>query len=146
MDFISHFLWTYVFFEGSNFLTGALFFSVAPDLLSWGIWSFYVLFHAKSRISLFPRWIFTLYGITHSVFVFSFVFLITLLLTNHFPFYLMGWLLHLLFDIPLHSRKLLPTPFLWPISDWKFPGISWGNKYFIVANYALLIAVLFMLK
>jgi hypothetical protein len=150
MDFIAHFLWTYIFFEDSSFLAGALVFSVAPDLLSWGIWSFFVLFNSRKidvrNKKLIPDWVHALYGITHSIFIFSFVFLIMLLLTNHFPFYLLGWMLHILIDIPLHSREFLPTPFLWPLSDWKFPGISWGNKYFMMVNYTAIIILLFLVR
>ena len=53
--------------------------------------------------------------------------------------FVLPWLIHILIDIPTHSREFLPTPFLWPVSEWKFPGISWGNRYFMMFNYAAII-------
>lgn len=150
MDFIAHYLWTYILFHNSSSLKLALILSVLPDLLSWGIWSFYILFYTRKNVTsknikLLPEWTFTLYGLTHSVFIFSFVFLIVMLITRTFPVYMVAWFLHIVMDIPLHSRKLFPTPFLWPISDWKFPGINWGNKYLIIANYAIIASILWLL-
>jgi len=37
------------------------------------------------------------------------------------------WLLHLLIDIPTHSReRLAPRPF-WPLSRWAYDGFSWAD-------------------
>jgi len=38
-----------------------------------------------------------------------------------------AWLLHLLLDIPTHSReRMAPRPF-WPFSHWAYDGISWAD-------------------
>ena len=38
-----------------------------------------------------------------------------------------AWLLHLLIDIPTHSReRMAPRPF-WPLSHWAYDGISWAD-------------------
>ena len=42
----------------------------------------------------------------------------------------------------LRKPVFLPTPFLWPISDWKFPGISWAEPWFMVVNYTLMLGCL----
>jgi len=57
------------------------------------------------------------------------------------PFELLGWLLHILIDIPTHSYSFYPTPFLWPISQFKFDGISWAIPWFMIANYSALALV-----
>ncbi len=57
---------------------------------------------------------------------------------RRFPYELLGWLLHILIDIPTHSYSFYPTPFLWPISQYKFDGISWGTPWFMIVNYSSL--------
>ena len=98
-----------------------------------------------------------LYNFSHSLFVFGIIFLlvwgIKYLIQRKKkqgtvkPFWVMGgWLLHILLDIPSHSYKFYPTPFLWPFSEWKFDGISWGQPWFMVVNYGLIIILLFVLR
>jgi len=57
------------------------------------------------------------------------------------PWEVGGWLVHILIDIPSHSYKFYPTPFLWPFSEWKFDGWSWGAPIFMIINYSLIIGV-----
>lgn len=60
-----------------------------------------------------------------------------------------GWLLHILMDIPSHSYDFYPTPFLWPISDFKINGFHWGTPWFMITNYSLIIIsylILYFLK
>lgn len=91
-------------------------------------------------------WIFhltpVLYSISHSLFVFALIFCIASVIWmkkfKRMPFEMLGWLLHILMDIPTHSYKFYPTPFLWPISEYKFDGFSWGQTWFIVLNYSAL--------
>src|SRR5207245_8936033 len=47
-----------------------------------------------------------------------------------------AWGLHILCDIPTHSTRFFPTPFLWPFPTPYYNGTSWGNKTFMLANYA----------
>jgi len=49
-------------------------------------------------------------------------------------------------DIPTHSATFYPTLFLWPLSDWCFDGVSWGNLPFIITNYTSLLVVYVLLK
>ena len=83
----------------------------------------------------------TLYNFSHSTIIFFIVFGIVYLILKRPIWELGGWLLHILIDIPTHSYKFFPTPFLWPISQWKFNGFSWGTKWFLVVNYSLLLIV-----
>ena len=62
------------------------------------------------------------------------------------PWEMSGWLLHILIDIPTHSYRFYPTPFLWPISEWKFNGFSWGVPWFMILNYSAIILVYWILR
>jgi len=52
---------------------------------------------------------------------------------------LLAWALHIIIDIPTHSYELFPTPFLWPISDFKINGIPWDNSIILIPDIILLI-------
>jgi len=47
-----------------------------------------------------------------------------------------SWGLHILCDIPTHSLRFFPTPYLWPLPTPFYNGHSWGNRTFMLANYA----------
>ena len=53
-----------------------------------------------------------------------------------------AWPIVIVMDILTHTREFLPTPFLYPISNWPFPGISWGNRWFMLVNWGLIIMIL----
>ncbi len=57
-----------------------------------------------------------------------------------------GWLLHILIDIPTHSYKFYPTPFLWPIAGTKFDGLPWDTIWFQLINYSTLLIVFILLS
>lgn len=84
----------------------------------------------------------TLYSFSHSIFIFGIIFLIVYVVWGRFRWEMLAWLGHIIIDIPTHSYKFYPTPFLWPFSDWKFDGISWGNKWFMIANYGTMMIFL----
>ena len=149
MDTFAHGLWSYILFNRSKYVGWAMLFGVLPDLLSWTLFFFYPFKNGFSwqnpDISLIPKWVFTLYGFTHSVFVVAAVFLVVFIVLKKIPVFLLAWPLHILIDIPTHSREFLPTPFLWPFSNWAFPGIPWANLYFMATNYALIVFFLIYL-
>ncbi len=83
-----------------------------------------------------------LYRFSHSFAVFGMVMLLLWLWKRRFYFILLGWPLHVLYDIPTHTPEFYPTPLFWPLSDWTFPyGFSWGQPWFIALNYSLLLIV-----
>lgn len=45
-----------------------------------------------------------------------------------------------LLDIPTHSTDFFATPFLWPLSSYKFNGMSWGEPFIFFPNLILLIS------
>ncbi len=77
----------------------------------------------------------TLYSISHSLVTFAVVFAAAWFLRRRVRWEMLGWLLHVLIDVPTHSYRFYPTPVLWPLLDWKFNGISWGEPWFLFGNY-----------
>ena len=47
---------------------------------------------------------------------------------------MLGWLLHILIDVPTHSKAYYATKIFWPLSDWGFDGIPWWNRWFWALN------------
>lgn len=82
-----------------------------------------------------------LYNFSHSFIIFGGVILIVWLIYRRFFWEMSGWLLHIIMDIPTHSYRFFPTPFLFPISSFKFSGYQWSHLWFLVADYAALIGV-----
>lgn len=79
-----------------------------------------------------------LYALSHSIIIFTAVFSLILLVTKKKPWAMGGWLLHILMDIPTHSYRFYPTPFLWPISSYTYNGFSWSQAWFMILNYSTL--------
>lgn len=83
-----------------------------------------------------------LYQYSHSLVVFAAVFLVVWAITKRPRWELLGWALHILIDIPSHVIDFYPTPFLFPISEYRFPyGIQWSNMWYMIINYAALLSV-----
>ncbi len=153
MDVVSHGLWGGIAFGRRSKKTylWAFLIGVLPDLFSFGV---FFVHRILIRVGLLPQeafarfsppdspvplYVYNLYNITHSLIVFGVVFLLVWLMRKK-PFLpLTAWGLHVLMDIPVHSFKFFPTPFLWPISDFKVDGISWGNPIIFFPNVALLV-------
>lgn len=95
-----------------------------------------------------------LYNWSHSIFVILAVFLLVWwwksgrrgLRRDRFPLIMLGWPLHVLMDVPTHSLEFYPTPLFWPLSDWKFDGIVWGQTWFMLLNYGSLLAAAVALR
>ncbi|MBT4824186.1 hypothetical protein HN695_03275 [Candidatus Woesearchaeota archaeon] len=152
MDYFSHAIWSYIFFFRTKKPIYALLCGLIPDTFSWLIYFiFSVVTGNMSRggpphLGSIPDWVFTLYDISHSIFVAALVILLIFGICKYyskkFPIYILAWPIHILIDIPTHTREFLPTPFLWPVSDWVFPGISWGTSWFMTTNLILVIVCL----
>jgi len=84
----------------------------------------------------------TLYQYSHSLVIWLVVFCIVSIIYKRPRWELLGWALHILIDIPSHGRGFYLTPFLFPLSDFKFTqGISWAHPVFMITNYSLLLIV-----
>lgn len=150
MDIISHGLWGSAAFGRSSrkLFLWAFFFGIAPDLFSFGIFNLSVILGLSSGLdwsagppdpSLVPQYVHSLYNVTHSFVTFAVVFSITLGITRKMYWPLLAWPLHILMDIFTHSTRFFATPFLWPISEYRFDGISWAHPYIFYPNWTLLI-------
>ena len=150
MDIVSHALWGGITFGRRTrqaFLAAACI-SILPDVLTEGLFAvLYVLDignmpgweHGHPNITAYPFWAQNLYNITHSAIVFVLAFLLLWAFARK-PVWIIGaWGLHILIDIPTHSMDLFPTPFLWPLSDYKINGIGWHNPIVLGVNILLLL-------
>jgi hypothetical protein len=81
-----------------------------------------------------------LYPLSHSLPVFLAVFLAAWLLFRRPVLPLLAWPLHILMDIPTHAAGAFRTPFLWPLSSYRFSGFWWSERWFMILNYSLLAA------
>jgi hypothetical protein len=83
-----------------------------------------------------------LYSISHSLIIFSLVFLIVWIIFRKPIWIMLGWLLHILIDIPTHIIEHFPTPMFWPVSNFKINGIIyWREPLFMIIDIILLIIV-----
>lgn len=153
MDFLSHGLWgalsTYPKYKKEpKKLLASLGVGMLPDVISFlPVQVYFVFTGFKFSPDLFfpvpQHWVFAWaiqsYNFTHSLVLCLLVMGIVWVVRKKFPLILLPWLLHVLMDIPTHP-DFFQTPFLFPISDWKFfGGISWANPYVFFTNWILLI-------
>jgi hypothetical protein len=153
MDVVSHGLWGAGIFgrKSKKYFLFAFLIGVAPDVFSFGILLITNILSITKRpdwqsgpppMEDIPHFINPLYNFTHSLVIFSAVFLL-IFLTRKKPFWpLAAWGIHILIDIPSHSFAFFPTPFLWPLSDLKIDGIGWGHAIIFFPN-VILLAILY---
>jgi hypothetical protein len=83
-----------------------------------------------------------LYQFSHSLVIFVLIFILAWVFSGRPRYELLGWALHIFIDIPSHTIDFFPTPFLFPISDYRFPyGVQWSNVWFMLINYSLLLII-----
>jgi hypothetical protein len=167
MDVFAHTLWTSALAkeankagENKNFhlsVGWAAFWGVFPDLFAFTI-PFVLRFYNAifgDGSSFFSRpeleggslpqgfdLAHTLYNYSHSLVIWALVFILVWIYFKRPRYELLGWALHILIDIPSHVLAFFPTPFLFPLSDYRFPyGVSWGNYWYMLINYSLLLIV-----
>jgi membrane-bound metal-dependent hydrolase YbcI (DUF457 family) len=157
MDIFAHALWTnIVYFKKykaevrNRFI--AVVFGVVPDLMSFVPFFVYTFLGGKEFWQVMgsgawvARYASESYNYTHSIVIFSLVFIVVGLFRKfwnrsfvYWPIF--GWLLHILIDIPSH-KDFYETPFLFPLSGYKFShGVSWGHPIFMITNYGALAAI-----
>ncbi|MBI2658516.1 hypothetical protein HYX05_00225 [Candidatus Woesearchaeota archaeon] len=150
MDIFAHGLWSYAIFHRKKYVWLATFFGLLPDFLSFGIIFVMNLFNGNLQrgppsINSLPEWLFAAYNMTHSLIIFLFAFILIYAFTKKWFWPFAAWGIHILIDIPTHSFRYFPTPFLWPLSDYKFNGTSWSTPWFMVVNYSALMIVFIMI-
>ncbi len=152
MDILSHGLWGGAAFgrKTKKSFWLAFGFGVAPDLFSFGIftamnvlgfvsgpdWS-----NGPPSNESIPAYVHSLYNVTHSLVIFSIIFLVVWLLRKKPLYEMLAWPLHILLDIPTHSTRFFATPFLWPITSYKIDGVPWSNPWIFFPDWILLFVV-----
>mgnify|MGYP001469698037 CR=1 FL=1 len=151
--FFIHGLHAYLLYDYEGIIYGIL-----PDFLSWGYFfikktPFYISnipnylsylhknnyninkLNEKIRPPLneYTNFDYTLYNIFHSIFTWILIYLLT---KN--KLFLIS-ILSIIIDIFLHSKDYLPTPFLYPLSNYKFDGINWGTLNGILITFIITI-------
>ena len=58
---------------------------------------------------------------------------------------LLGWWAHIVIDVFTHSAEFYPSPVLYPFTRQGFDGIAWNSPWFMLGNYAAIIAALLAL-
>ncbi len=157
MEIVAHGLWAAAAAITANRSTGArlrvgwtVWWAAFPDVLAFGpsfaagLWlrfaggsnaaaNGHLLPHVHIGLPLYPA--------AHSLLVFALVFGVTTILARRIVFEMLGWLLHILIDIPTHSFSYYATRFLWPISDFRIDGVAWWTPWFWAATYGALVVV-----
>ncbi len=151
MDILAHGLWSGAAAYGARQkMRWAGAWGVFPDLFAFSIPTLVNVWHRFTDPAFSPRgphhmpfldlaW--QLYQVSHSLVIFSVVFALVWRLAKRPVLAMFAWGLHILMDIPTHTMRFFPTPFLWPLSSYKASGISWGDPWFMLCNYSALLIV-----
>ena len=153
MDIFSHGLYGGVAFgrKSKKDYWTAFAFGLLPDLLSFGVLFAFMIGTAvwtgvwpdgprggPPELASIPGYVFSLYNLTHSFVTFAVVFGLVWFFRKAPLLTMCAWPLHILVDIFTHSDEFFPTPFLWPLSDYRFDGRSWGDPTIFIPNVLLL--------
>ncbi|MFH1522998.1 MAG: hypothetical protein ABIE43_04255 [Patescibacteria group bacterium] len=147
MDIISHGLWTNLVFKElpAEQKSLVIVFGILPDVLSFSSVTLRHFFKrtmhfARPSLAVFPPYVFKIYNVTHSLVIWLGAYMFFKLFgLNYWTLALYAWGLHILFDIFTHTKSFFPTPIFWPFSKFNFSGINWGNKWFMIFNYSVLL-------
>ncbi len=151
MDIVSHGLWGGIAFGRASrkAFWAAFACGVLPDLLAFGphfvgsIWNSAAgnggaPIGPRHGLADIPAYVFHIYNVTHSLVVFLLAFLLVWFIRRR-PWWPLGaWGLHVLMDIPTHSERFFPTPFLWPVSEYRVNGTPWAQPLILVPDLVLL--------
>ena len=167
MDIFAHSLWNTAIAKKLNnnekrkskiSIIWSIFWGIFPDIFAFGIPSILSLYsviiggESFSHIShhgplikgvdkTFDLASF-LYQYSHSLIIFVLVFGIVWLIFKKPKIAMLGWMIHILIDIPSHSLQFFPTPFLFPVSSYVYPyGVRWSGQIFMIINYTALFCV-----
>jgi hypothetical protein len=86
-----------------------------------------------------------LYQMSHSLLVFGAVYALVSLIARRPVIGMLGWMVHILIDIPTHSFDYYATKVFWPLSNWGVDGLPWWTPWFWVTTYAALAVVYFLM-
>ena len=127
-------------------------FGILPDFVSFGFPFAVTIFLMIFSWTGFPGWqashhnldgtyIHNIYAVTHSLITWAVVFSWLWLIFRRPILPALARLFHILLDIPTHSLAFYATPFLWPLSNYKFNGIPRSNPWILFPDIALIVIV-----
>jgi len=153
MDVFSHGLWGGITVGRSSRKSywTAFAFGVAPDVIAFGPFmvtrlmdqgpEFFSHLGKRPELATIPEYVHSIYSVTHSLVVFALAFAIVWAIRRKPMMEMLAWGLHICMDIPTHSLKFFPTPFLWPVSDFHVNGTPWSSPYIFFPDWGLLIII-----
>ena len=123
-------------------------FALIPDLSSFGAFIIQRIISGnfvpgKPELDTLPEYVFFNYNLTHSLVIAAGVGFLLWFFARPIVIPFISWPLHILCDIPVHSRDYFPTPFLYPLSDYTINGISFGGNPWVIYTYWSIILILF---
>ena len=129
MDPLTHVLVTYAAIGRERALLIA---SLAPDIPFYATYPLWVVRRGVLRRALTgnewpdaPSWMYAPHHMTHSLPLIGAIALALRLRSGRWPRWCLAWIVHILIDIPTHSRKHWAPQFLWPFSACTVDGVSW---------------------
>jgi len=147
MDTLAHGLWGGAAFgQKPNQWKWAFILGMCPDLFSFGPfflthigdigerWAHHHFGPPDHR--MIPAYVYHAYNVTHSLVIFAVLAFIAWKLYGRDAWPIGAWGLHILFDIPTHSTRFFPTPYLWPFHTPFVDGYPWAHARFMLINYA----------
>jgi hypothetical protein len=143
MDIFSHMLWGGLAFGWRKRLFYAMLFGLLPDFIPFFPFFLYRLFKGtfvwgRPPLETFPSWVFPVYNTTHSLFLAVLLFFVIRSISKDLSFSFLAWPLHILMDIPTHTKEFFPTKFLFPLSNFCINGFGWASRRFLTIDYSLL--------
>ncbi|MBW7996360.1 MAG: hypothetical protein FVQ81_07310, partial [Candidatus Glassbacteria bacterium] len=144
MDTLAHGLWGGLAAGWKKRFGLAFLFGIAPDLSSFGALMAIRIVSGtfapgRPSVHTLPDWLHTAYNCSHSLIVIGAVWLVLRFTARGVAVPFLAWPLHIICDIPTHSKAFFPTPFLFPLSDYTYDGFSWGQSWFMILNYTCLL-------
>ncbi len=148
MDTLSHGLWALAIFWGTSYRWWAFLIGMIPDLLSFGV--YFVqriasgsLVRGPPELASIPHYVDVLYSITHSFFTWIILAILLYYAWRKYWPIVFAAIAHIALDIPTHCG-FYPTPFLEPLSSYRYCGLSWGTPWIFFMNWISL-AIVFSL-
>jgi hypothetical protein len=151
MDTLAHGLWGGAAFgqKQKSHYKWAFLLGMCPDLFSFGPFFFthipFIIhrWSGQQRMeppdpATIPAYVYHVYDVTHSLVVWGAIAGILWTLRKKYPWVFTAWALHILCDIPTHSTRFFPTPYLWPFPTPWVNGRPWGQPPFSIINYSLI--------
>ena len=143
MDTFSHGFWSALLWRADLWWLAALI-GVMPDIVSQTPKVLYNLSKKRFPKGLLSedipksleRYTHYAFHLTHSLVV---AIISTALVWTAFgvQLWMLAWHLHIAIDMWTH-RKQQATPFLYPFSNFRFHGVHWSSKHFMLINLLLL--------